>query len=77
MTTIYEPWNHEKIATLKAQGYKVIVLYERAEKKVSGARIREDIHAGGRDWRKLVPPATARAVDSLGLGERLRQLTSD
>jgi nicotinamide mononucleotide adenylyltransferase len=73
-TTIREDWNRKKIQVLKEVGYEVIVLWERLEKTITGGRIRDDIVAGGMDWKKIVPPATQRAVCSLNLRERLRSL---
>ena len=74
-TTICEDWNREKIEVLKSHGYAVRVLWER-EKKVAGIRIREQIMRGETDWKGQVPAATARAIERLNLGERLRHLRS-
>ncbi len=73
-TTICEDWNREKIQLLKDYGYTVLILWEREPKKISGSRIREDIAAGGTMWRDLVPAATTRAVQKLGLAVRIRLL---
>jgi len=73
-TTICEEWNREKIQVLQAYGYQVIVLWERPKKLITGGVIREDIVQGGSEWKQMVPPATARAVQSLNLRERLIRL---
>jgi nicotinamide mononucleotide adenylyltransferase len=70
-TTIREDWNRQKIQVLKEMGYEVIVLWERAEKTVTGGLIRDDIVAGGVSWKTIVPLATARAVERLNLRDRL------
>lgn len=74
-TTICEQWNQEKIEVLKGHGYDVRVLYENASKSISGSEIRRDIIAGGDAWKTVVPQATVRAVDRLGLRSRLLRLT--
>lgn len=74
LTTICEPWNREKIARLQAVGYEVIVLYEKEIKEITGQIIRDDIRLGGSIWRSLVPPATVRAVEALGVRDRLVRL---
>jgi nicotinamide mononucleotide adenylyltransferase len=74
-TTICEPWNREKIKVLEGEGYSVRVLWER-DKKVAGHAIREQIIRGETGWKENVPPATARAVDRLGVRGRLLGLQS-
>ena len=73
-TTVYEEWNREKISVLESHGYKVIVLWERQTKEISGGEIRNDMIAGGSKWKKLVPNATVEYVEKFGLIERLRTL---
>lgn len=70
-TTVCEQWNEDKINILKGLGYGVTVLYHEQPKIISGSAIREDIVAGGDSWRTMVPKATARAVERLGLRNRL------
>lgn len=74
LTTICEQWNREKIRLLERIGYKVVVLYERKVKKITGSRIRDEICLGIEGWRTLVPAATVRAVEAFCLAERLRKL---
>ena len=74
-TTICEQWNRDKIDVLKAQGYDVRVLWERPTKKITGAAVRNDIIEGGSAWQSMVPAATARAVEQLGLRNRLVRLS--
>jgi nicotinamide mononucleotide adenylyltransferase len=73
-TTICEPWNEEKIAVLKQLGYEVIVLWNRPQKRVSGGVIRRDLIAGGSSWKSMVPAATATAIETLAIADRLRAL---
>jgi cytidyltransferase-like protein len=73
-TTIREEWNKEKIRVLTACGYKVTVLWDRPDKLITGGAIRDDIVAGGSDWKNIVPAATMKAVERLNLRERLVQL---
>lgn len=61
-TTIYDDWNREKIARLRACGYAVEVLWERAEKAYSGAEVRRVMRAGGPGLRELVPTGTYEAL---------------
>lgn len=72
-TTICETWNREKIDVLRREGYPVTVLWER-EKKVSGRVIREQLLNDSTEWKRDVPTATARALERLGIAERLRSL---
>jgi nicotinamide mononucleotide adenylyltransferase len=73
-TTICEEWNREKIRVLEAQGYPVVVLWERTPKVISGSDIREAIARGENGWHSLVPTGTVRAVSELGLRDRLKNL---
>jgi nicotinamide mononucleotide adenylyltransferase len=72
VTTIYDDWNRHKVRVLKKLGYRVIVLWERAEKAYSGQEIRELIHSGSEEWVRLVPQATAVAVRRYRLRDRLQ-----
>jgi cytidyltransferase-like protein len=58
-TTIYEPWNREKIKALKGLGYDVRVLWERTveQKLFSGGKIRQSIRKGDNEWEQSVPAA--------------------
>ena len=73
-TTICEPWNREKIGILERIGYKVVVLYERKEKSVTGKMVRNNIQAGGKEWEVLVPRAVIGEIINLDLARRLREL---
>ncbi len=73
-TTVYEEWNREKISVLESFGYRVIVLWERQHKEISGGEIRNEMIAGSNRWREMVPKATAKYVEEFGLIERLRTL---
>ena len=73
-TTICEEWNRRKIKVLMDLGYSVEVLWERESKAITGSIIRGHLVEGSSDWRSMVPPATAKAIDRLDLGARLRAL---
>jgi nicotinamide mononucleotide adenylyltransferase len=73
-TTVYEEWNKEKISVLESCGYRVIVLWERQRKEISGGEIRDDMIAGGNRWKEMVPRATVRLTEEFGLIERLKML---
>ena len=75
-TTVYDDWNRHKIRVLEAAGYEVRVLWEREHKEYRGSEVRHGIRHGGTDWHDLVPAATIRAADRLGLHERLSRLTT-
>ncbi len=74
-TTVYDEWNRHKIAVLEEAGYKVIVLWEKKEKAISGYVIRDSIRLGTGLWETMVPAATKRAVHTLDLQNRLKQLS--
>src|SRR5262249_24548604 len=76
LTTVYDEWNRQKITQLTEVGYRVVVLYERTVKEISGTAIRTDLIEGGNAWSSLVPPATARAIQDLGIAERLGRLSA-
>lgn len=71
LTTIYEDWNREKVARLRAVGYVVEVLYADRERVYSGTEIRRLIMKGNMRWKELVPPATIRWVERIGMEQRL------
>jgi cytidyltransferase-like protein len=72
-TTVCEEWNRHKIRLLEAQGYEVIVLWEKEYKEVNGLEIRHQIRTGQHGWQSLVPPATIRAVERYKVRDRLLQ----
>ncbi len=76
LTTVYDQWNLKKIEILERAGYKVIILYERTKKEIQGSVVRNSILAGDCRWRDMVPSATVRAVERLGLQGRLSRLYS-
>jgi len=73
-TTVCEQWNEKKIEVLEAAGYQVEVLWRREPKTVSGSVIRKMILEGDPRWQEMVPKATAQAVESLNLAEKLKGL---
>lgn len=73
-TTVYDEWNRHKIKVLRDVGYKVITLWERENKQYKGSVVRKGILEGDKEWTKMVPAATIRAVKSFGLRSRLEFL---
>jgi cytidyltransferase-like protein len=61
---VYDAWGEVKRSRLQAAGYEVRVLDPGTQKSVSGAEVRR-LLALGRDWDRLVPPATARVITPL------------
>ena len=61
-TTVYEEWNREKISVLESFGHKVIVLWERQRKEISGGQIRSDMITRGTRWKEMVPNATVTSM---------------
>jgi len=75
-TTVCDDWNRHKISVLEKLGYRVIVLWERKEKTISGHVIRDSIRRESKIWETMVPRATQKAVSKLDLQNRLKQLSS-
>jgi nicotinamide-nucleotide adenylyltransferase len=73
-TTTYDEWNQAKIKTLEEQGYEVINLWTRAQKKYVGKDIREQLAAGDPGWRTSVPASAIGPLEEMAVGERLRTL---
>jgi nicotinamide-nucleotide adenylyltransferase/phosphinothricin biosynthesis protein PhpF len=69
--TVYDAWGEAKIERLRSLGLTVEVMWRRAEKPISGARVRAAI-ASGDGWRELVPPATTKVVEGCGIDVRMR-----
>ena len=61
---LFSEWGGTKLERFREAGYEVVILDEGVDKGVSGAEVREAIRSGG-DWRSLVPPGTARVIESL------------
>ena len=61
---LFSEWGGTKLERLREAGYDVVVLDEGAEKRVSGADVREAMRTGG-DWEALLPPGVARVIKSL------------
>ncbi len=55
-------------------GFRVVrpPLYDR--ERLQGSRIRELMARGDPEWRRLVPPAVAEYIDSIGGAERVRDI---
>jgi len=70
-TTVYDDWNRHKVKVLSDVGYNVITLWERDNKQYRGSIVRKGIMADDKEWTKMVPPATIRAVQSFGVRDRL------
>lgn len=59
--TIYDRWGEERLLLLREAGYRVNVLWTRAEKLVSGTEIRRRLAASA-PWEHLVPSGTAEVI---------------
>ena len=72
-TTVYEPWNREKIRLLEQKGYTVNVLWERSleEKEFSGSRIRESMRRRDREWEDHVPAAILQDLKATRIEQRV------
>ena len=60
---IFSPWEAEKAARLRAEGFAVIELAAPGSKEISGTQVRKLIAEGG-DWRSLVPAAVAVFIEA-------------
>lgn len=73
-TTVREDWNKDKIKSLKALGYEVVVLWEDlAVKRISSTIIRESIRSGDGVWKEMVFESTRRHMKSMNARQRLCQ----
>ena len=61
---LFSAWGGEKLERLREAGYEVVILDEGAEKKLSGADVRDALRSGA-DWEALVPPGVARVLRKL------------
>lgn len=75
LTTIYEEWNHEKVAMLRSVGYTVKVLWDDRPRIYSGTEIRRLVAAGDARFEKMVPAATVRWMQDAGIRQRLLSAT--
>ena len=63
---VFSEWGREKVARLRAAGWRVEMLDGGEEKAVSGADIRARLRCGA-DWEGLVPAGVARLVREFGV----------
>jgi nicotinamide-nucleotide adenylyltransferase len=68
---LFSDWGGTKLDRLREAGYEVVVLDEGAEKKLSGADVREALREGG-NWESLVPKGVAAVLK--GLEQRVKVL---
>jgi cytidyltransferase-like protein len=61
---IFSPWGGAKLERFRALGHAAEVLDAPEGKAVSGDEVRRAMRNGA-DWRRLVPPAVARVIDTL------------
>jgi nicotinamide-nucleotide adenylyltransferase/phosphinothricin biosynthesis protein PhpF len=71
LLTIYDQWGEAKLARFQELGLAVDVMWRRADKPVSGARVRAAMAAGD-GWEPLVPAAVARVVKERCIDARIR-----
>jgi cytidyltransferase-like protein len=76
LTTVYDDWNREKVRRLRSAGYRVEVLWEREIKQYKGSVVRGFVANNDERYLNMVPSATARTIDRLSVGERLRNAGS-
>jgi nicotinamide mononucleotide adenylyltransferase len=71
--TIYDEWGERKLAMFTSLGLTVDVMWLKpsSEKGLTATTLRR-LMGQGQPWEHLVPPAVARLVKDMGLGERLR-----
>lgn len=71
--TIYDEWGERKLAMFSSLGLKVDILWRKPkeEKGLTATALRQ-LMGQGQPWEHLVPPAVARMIKDMGLGERLR-----
>jgi nicotinamide mononucleotide adenylyltransferase len=71
--TIYDEWGERKLAMFTSLGLQVDILWRKpaSEKGLTATALRL-LMGQGQPWEHLVPPAVARLVTDMGLGERLR-----
>jgi cytidyltransferase-like protein len=62
--SVYDAWGREKQALAEAAGYDVLVLWQRAEKLVTGTEVRRRWR-NSLPWDHLVPSGTAETMWSL------------
>jgi cytidyltransferase-like protein len=63
LLTIYDDWGREKLDRFAQLGLSTQVMWERAEKPISGSLVRAAIRSG-QPWDHLVPAAVARVIRS-------------
>jgi len=71
--TIYDEWGERKLAMFTSLGLTVDVMWRKpkSEKGLTATALRR-LMGRGEPWEDLVPPAVARLVKDMVLGERLR-----
>jgi cytidyltransferase-like protein len=74
--TIYDDWGQVKHARFMAMGLKTEVMWCRADKPVSGSRVRLAIRSD-ENWRPLVPAAVAAVIEERKIDDRIRQAICD
>jgi nicotinamide mononucleotide adenylyltransferase len=70
--TIYDEWGERKLAMFTSLGLQVDILWRKpsSEKGLTATALRR-LMGQGQPWEHLVPPAVARLIKDMGLGERL------
>lgn len=64
LLTVYDQWGEEKARRFQELGRRTRVLWRRDSTVTSGTDLRRRL-AAGEPWEHLVPPATARVIESL------------
>ena len=71
--TILDQWGYVKKERLEEYGYRVFVLWEREEKRISATMIRKCIMQD-QAWGEFVPDATYRYVTEHGIDDRIKRI---
>ena len=71
--TILDQWGYCKKDRLEEYGYRVSVLWEREEKRISSTMIRKCIMQD-QAWGEFVPDATYRYVTEHGIDDRIKRI---
>lgn len=69
---VFSAWGREKVARLRAAGWRVEVLEAGHAKQISGRTVRRCLREND-GWRDLVPPGVAAVLDEIGARERCRE----
>jgi nicotinamide mononucleotide adenylyltransferase len=67
--TITDAWSQEKISKLENCGKTVSSLYENLNPEITGTNVRSLRESGSEAWKRLVPPAVVKILESRDEGD--------